>query len=135
MSRQSAIAYYEKHKRDRAYLDAHNERRKEARKRKRGGTGPLKPLSMSDAMKSPTRKIKNTCADCPLWKPCYCPIIVATRIARHPACRYGIQQINNELAKKWHRENYSRQNGKEVIEMGKCCGGKKGCKGGGKKGK
>lgn len=105
MSKESAIAYWQKHKHDRAYLDAHNARRKAARKRKRGGIGPLKPLSMSEVMAEPDRGTKHICSECPVWKPSYCGITCATRIAAHPACKYGLIQINNERAKQWHRNH------------------------------
>ena len=105
MSKESAIAYWQKHKHDRDYLDAHNARRKAARKRKRGGIGPLKPLSMSEVMAEPDRGTKHICSECPVWKPSYCGITCATRIAAHPACKYGLIQINNERAKQWHRDH------------------------------
>lgn len=79
--------------------------RRAARKRKRGGTGPLKPLSMEEVMSNPPRGTKHTCSECPVWKPSYCGITCATKIAAHPACKYGLQRINNERTKAWHRRN------------------------------
>lgn len=57
----------------------------------------MKKRRMSEAMK-PVKYVRTNgrkCRDCPKWKPSYCPIIVVTRAADHPACRYGADLINS----------------------------------------
>lgn len=88
----------------------------QCKNRKRGGSGPLKPRVMDEVMRPPDRKTKYTCADCPLWKPCYCPIIVRTMVAIHPACRYGLWKISIEQTKLRNAAKRRPGNG----ERGKC---------------
>ena len=66
----------------------------------------MKPRKMSEAMTPVKHRRENglRCADCPKWRPSYCPTIVVTRPADATVCRYGADLINSRETAKRARE-------------------------------
>ena len=66
-----------------------------------------KPVVFAEVMKTVKCSHGRHCSDCPKWRPSYCSITCAARLANSPVCKYGAKLLNNEECKRRYRERKS----------------------------
>ena len=67
-----------------------------------------KPVVFAEVMRTVKCSQGRHCSDCSKWRPSYCSITCATRIANSPMCKYGVKLLNNEECKRRYRERAKR---------------------------